>query len=117
MKKFFITLGVSAVVIAGIWVVPNALDSNQQAERSVASQEAPVYEYPREESLELDSVTPPAAREKSQEYLEQPQLQEIPVTASKPATDWQALITWIIGSLNGVFGLAVMVKKVFGKHD
>jgi hypothetical protein len=43
-------------------------------------------------------------------------LQEEIVTASNPvAVNWQELITWIIGSLNGVFGLIIMIKKVFEK--
>ncbi|MFC2104226.1 hypothetical protein ACFLS4_02595 [Bacteroidota bacterium] len=28
---------------------------------------------------------------------------------------WQEIITWIIGSLNGLFGIILLVKKVFTK--
>ena len=51
-------------------------------------------------------------------YMEEP-IMEIPVlaSASREPIDWQALITWIIGSLNGVFGLIIMAKKVFGKGN
>ncbi|MCK4662635.1 MAG: hypothetical protein KAT68_07210 [Bacteroidales bacterium] len=28
---------------------------------------------------------------------------------------WQEIITWIIGSLNGLFGLVLLIKKVFSK--
>ena len=35
--------------------------------------------------------------------------------AAAPQIPWQSFITWIIGSLNGIFGLILLIKKVFNK--
>ena len=106
MKKFLITLLLSSIVVLGIWVVP---EMNKEALPESELIETPegVFEHRQgmyNPNLQLDTI-PIAA------------LEEMPVIAEreKKETDWQALITWIIGSLNGMFGLAVMAKKVFGK--
>lgn len=116
MKKFFITLAVSTVLILGIWIVPNLINYNKTKQYSELEQ---VHQQHLEESfksMEADSSTYINEDSIIQYYTHYEELQEQIVTASaNQSFDWQAFITWVIGSLNGVFGLIVMAKKVFGK--
>lgn len=107
MKKFLITLSISIVLVLGIWIIPAITTFKYKKDYSVVAEEP--YEMMEQDTVSLDTV----ARNFIQ--LQYPDLQEEIVSASTPALDWQALITWIIGSLNGVFGLIIMIKKVFAK--
>ena len=40
---------------------------------------------------------------------------EEPQAAAAPTTDWQELVTWGIGALNGLLGLVYLGKKIFNK--
>ena len=107
MKKFLITLAISTVFILGIWIIPEI--TNQNYSKDYSKDYSETYEEPYEMILEQDTV----ARNFIQPQY--PNLQEEIITASAAPIDWQGIITWIIGSLNGVFGLIIMIKKVFGK--
>ncbi|MFC2151420.1 hypothetical protein ACFLSE_02750 [Bacteroidota bacterium] len=53
----------------------------------------------------------PFSREVSEGITEE----AVPIMAAPPQQSWQEIITWIIGTLNGLFGMILLVKKVFTK--
>ena len=130
MKKFLITLLISGIIVAGVWIVPDlnkslpAAESIEMSPEEIYQEELAQQEMAQRELLErqlnqalrLDTVAAPIqGGVVEQAVVEPPQMALM--TEPKKETDWQALITWIIGSLNGIFGLAVMAKKVFGKSS
>ena len=115
MKRFLITLFISGIILLGVWVGPE-LNKEKQAD-SVEKVEAlnpfehqQAYQEPN--LLSLDTV-PIEGIVSEGTVIEPPQMALM--SEPKKEVDWQGLITWIIGSLNGLFGLALLVKKVFFK--
>jgi hypothetical protein len=112
MKRFVITLIISALIITGIWIIPN---------RSMKM-------VSMDSEIELDSVVfgsyyyiEPSITEGEEEMVPEmaaPLEEERIAYSSRKYSEpfnWQGLITWLIGSLNGLFGMILLVKKIFTK--
>ncbi len=114
MKRFLITLFISGIVVSCVWIVPElgqvkSAENVEQVERLNPFEHREAYQEPN--LLSLDTV--PTAPIMAESTIEPPQMALM--SEPKKEVDWQGLITWIIGSLNGLFGLALLVKKVFFK--
>ena len=116
MRKFLITLILSGIIISGIWVIPelNKESLPQSAEQVERVKELNPFEHRQgmydPNNMQLDTI-PIEGGVIEGTVIEPPMM----LMSAEKEVDWQALITWIIGSLNGLFGMALLVKKIFTK--
>ena len=77
---------ISSLILMGIWFGPHL--------------------HKLDISIEDGDIT--GSIELSKDDHEEPQ-------ADEPEKDWQQLVTWGIGALNGLFGVLLIGKKILGK--
>lgn len=86
-KKLLAIPIISGIILAGVWFGPH------------------IHKF----DLSIEDGEMSSTIELSSEPHEEPQ------AAAAPEKDWQQLVTWGIGALNGLFGALFIGKKIFTK--